>query len=99
MVGISISDELYNKLRLLGIIDNENVRSHNIGSSDYSKHVIQPWSIWKDYNLNGWDCDIIKRVLRHKETDDRIMDYKKIIHICQERIRQIEIERELETNK
>lgn len=79
---------LYVKLKKLGIIPSEE-RSFNVGKSDYSKHVIQPWSIWIDYDLNAFDADIIKRVLRTKEGDSRIMDYEKIIHICRERIRQI----------
>lgn len=65
-------------------------RAFNVGSSDYSKHKIQPWDIWIEYKLNPFDADIVKRVLRHKKTDSRKMDYEKIIHICQERIRQIE---------
>ena len=69
----------------------ENVQSYNVGKSDYSKHVIQPWHIWEEYNLNPWDADIVKRVLRTKKTDTRIMDYEKIIHTCKERIRQINL--------
>lgn len=83
-----IPSELYDKLDYLGLIPNE-VRKANVGASDYSKHIIQPWAIWLEYDLNGWDADIIKRVLRHKATDSRIMDYEKIIHICEERIRQL----------
>ena len=70
--------------------DKEDVRSYNVGASDYAKHKIQPWSIWLEYNLNPWDADIVKRVLRTKETDGRRLDYEKIIHICKERIRQID---------
>ena len=76
-----ISNEFYNKLNALGILDSE-VRS-----------------IWKDYNLNPWDADIVKRVLRTKkesgksEIESRIMDYEKIIHICKERIRQLKCDR------
>lgn len=81
---------LYAKLEELGFIDVE-VRSHNVGESDYSKHFIQPWAIWQDYNLNAWDADIVKRVLRTKHGEKRKKDYQKIIHICQERIRQIDI--------
>ncbi|WAX10695.1 hypothetical protein BV674P5_00038 [Phocaeicola phage BV674P5] len=70
--------------------DKEDVRSYNVGASDYAKHNIQPWDIWREYNLNPWDADIVKRVLRTKETDGRRLDYEKIIHICKERIRQID---------
>ncbi len=66
-----------------------NVRDYNVGKSDYSKHKIQPWDIWLEYNLNPWDADIVKRVLRNKEGDSRLLDYEKIIHICKERIRQL----------
>lgn len=65
-------------------------RSYNVGSSDYAKHKIQPWDIWIEYKLNPFDADIVKRILRHKKGDSRKMDYEKIIHICQERIRQID---------
>lgn len=68
----------------------DNVRDYNVGSSDYAKHKIQPWDIWLEYKLNPWDADIIKRVLRDKPTDGRKLDYEKIIHICKERIRQLE---------
>lgn len=93
-----ISDELYAKLEYLGIIQND-VRSHNVGKSNYSKKTIQPWTVWLDYEeLTPWDYDIVKRVLRIKEEEGmseneaRKMDYEKIIHNCQERIRQIDIE-------
>lgn len=69
----------------------EDVRSYNVGQSDYSKHRIQPWDIWLEYHLNPWDADIVKRILRTKETDSRKLDYEKIIHICKERIRQLDL--------
>lgn len=68
---------------------NENVQSYNIGKSDYAKHSIQPWDIWKEYNLNPWDADIVKRVLRSKEGEARTLDYEKIIHICKYRIAEL----------
>lgn len=94
---VSIEENLYNRLNKLGMIPNE-TRKDNVGNSNYAKHLIQPWSIWIDYNLNAWDADIVKRVLRTKsepgisEKEARIMDYNKIIHICKERIRQLEFE-------
>ena len=67
----------------------ENVQSYNVGKSDYAKHAIQPWDIWKEYNLNPWDADIVKRVLRTKEGEARTLDYEKIIHVCKYRIAQL----------
>lgn len=69
----------------------KNVRDYNVGKSDYAKHKIQPWDIILEYGLNYWDGDIIKRVLRTKEGEARRLDYEKIIHICKERIRQIDM--------
>ena len=74
----------------------KDVRDYNVGKSDYSKHKIQPWDIWIEYRLNPFDADIIKRILRKKEEpgmskkESRKLDYQKIIHICEERIRQID---------
>ena len=88
-----IPKELYDKLCYLGIIDEEGVRGSNVGESNYSEHLIQAWTIWLDYpELTPFDCDIIKRVLRKKKSDTRKMDYEKIIHICEERIRQLNCE-------
>lgn len=75
----------------------ENVLSYNVGKSDYAKHAIQPWQIWKEYNLNPWDADIVKRVLRSKEGEARTLDYEKIIHICKYRIAELSKEALKET--
>ena len=95
-LGVSIPADLYERFNRLGLIPND-VRSGNVGASNYSEYTIQPWSIWIDYNLNPWDADIVKRVLRTKDEPGmspakaRVMDYQKMIHICKERIRQIEL--------
>jgi len=95
-VTVQLPLELYNKLVYLGILESDSVRSTNIGTSNYSEHIIQPWGIWLDYpELTSWDHDIVKRVLRTKETDSRELDYKKIIHICNERLRQLKVKDEL----
>jgi hypothetical protein len=91
--------ELIKPLEAIGLIDTTGVRDSHVGSSDYSEHVIQPWSIWLDYTLNPWDADLVKRLLRTKAIegmstiDARILDYTKIQHISAERIRQLEIEK------
>ena len=86
-----LDEDTYKAFNRLGIL-NTSVRSYNRGASDYSRHIIQPWTIWQDYNLNPWDADIVKRILRTKQGDSRRLDYEKIIHICEERIRQIDME-------
>ena len=96
LVTVTIDKVLADRLEYIGVLA-DSARDYNIGNSDYSKHVIQPWSIWLDYDLDPWDADIVKRVLRTKiepnlsKTDSRILDYKKIIHDCEEKIRQLSI--------
>jgi len=86
---VEIPRALYERFVYLGLIDESGTRDHNVGKSDYSKHTIQTWSIWLDYNLDPWRGDIIKRTLREKEGTPEEEDIDKIIHICQEIKRQI----------
>lgn len=90
---VEFNKERIEKLVKLGVLStpNDTTRNHNIGASNYSEFLLQPWSAWLEYNLNPWDADILKRVLRTKEGDSRKLDYEKIIHICKERIRQINV--------
>lgn len=84
----SIPTELYNQLNLLGIIPSAE-RSHNVGESNYSQQLIQPWSIMLAYqdSHNYLELDIIKRILRSKSSDTRLLDYQKCQHILDELIR------------
>ena len=74
------------------------IRNHNVGNSNYAKMPAgyQPWDLWKVYHMNPWDADILKRLLRTKvepgmtPQESRKLDYEKIIHVCQERINQID---------
>ena len=76
----------------------KNHRDYNIGSSNYASMKIQPWDVWKDWKLDPWDADIVKRISRTKEItgksfeDARIEDYEKIKHNCDERIFQLKEE-------
>ena len=83
---------------LISKIDAKSIRKHNVGNSNYSTMPVgyQPWDIWKVYHMNPWDADILKRLLRTKiepgltPQESRKLDYQKIIHVCQERINQID---------
>lgn len=94
-IDYTIDKDTLNKLIEYGLLESEQTRNIQQGTSDYNKHLIPPWAIWKEYDLNPWDADIVKRVLRTKgktskeQAENRIMDYKKIIHVCRERIRQL----------
>lgn len=95
----SINKRALCKLIELGVLKTtkHSCRDAHIGKSDYSEHVIQPWTIWLEYNMNAWDADIQKRLLRTKvepgmtPEEARKLDYQKIIHDAQERIRQLDV--------
>lgn len=73
----------------VGKSEAEDIRAYNVGASDYAQHKIQPWDIYLEYNLNPWDADIVRRVLRSKEGEERTLDYEKIIRICKYRIAEL----------
>lgn len=95
----SINKRALYKLIELGVLKTtkHSCRDAHVGKSDYSEHVIQPWTIWLEYNMNAWDADIQKRLLRTKvepgmtPEEARKLDYQKIIHDAQERIRQLDV--------
>lgn len=85
-------------------VEEDDIRSFNVGNSNYSQHKIQPWDIWEDYDLNPWEADIVKRVLREKYepgmsyVDSRIMDFKKIIHVARKCIELLKKEKQNSPN-
>lgn len=95
----SINERVLCKLIELGVLKTakHSCRDAHVGKSDYSEHIIQPWTIWLEYNMNAWDADIQKRLLRTKAEpgmtleEARKLDYQKIIHDAQERIRQLDV--------
>lgn len=88
--------ERVKRLFEIGVLfEEDSCRNTNAGKSNYSTKLLQPWSIWLDNpELTPWDMDIIKRTIRTKETDDRSLDYEKIAHICQERLRQLKVSKQ-----
>lgn len=91
-----VNESVIKKLLSLGMISESDLDpTYNVGTSDYGKHFIQPWHIWIEYGLDPWDADIVKRILRKKGNSDKEiaqnkkLDYQKIIHICNEKLRQL----------
>ncbi len=69
-------------------IEEINPMSYNIGESNYSEHLLQPWDIIDAYQLNYYEGNIIKYLLRTK--DNRVEDLSKLIHYAQKEIANIE---------
>ena len=91
-------DVIKEECRVSSQIETKEARNYNIGTSNYSSMPkgYQPWDLWKIYHMSPWDADILKRLLRTKTEpgmtpqESRKLDYQKIIHVCQERINQID---------
>lgn len=54
------------------------VQNHQVGGDHYLKHAIQPWDIWREYDLDPWEAGALKYLLRRKE--NRLQDLKKCRH-------------------
>lgn len=55
------------------------LRDRQIGGNHYKKHSIQPFDVIIEYNLNFFEGNILKYLLRHREKNG-IEDLKKAQH-------------------
>ena len=63
----------------------ETVTAYQVGGNHYSKHKIQPWHIIEECNLDFWEGNIIKYIVRRK--GDRLTELKKAKHYLEYLIR------------
>lgn len=56
------------------------VFKQQIGGDHYKKHTIQPWHIWEDYNMNPWQANALKYLLRYNDKDKPLEDLYKCKH-------------------
>lgn len=54
------------------------MKDKQVGGNHYKKYKIQVWDIIDEYNLDYYEGNILKYLLRRKE--DRVTDLKKLIH-------------------
>lgn len=72
------------------------LQSFNVGESDYSEHRIQVWDIVDEYNLDFYEGNILKYLLRRKGNDsdhrntNRFIDLQKLIHYAQRKMERLE---------
>lgn len=59
-------------------------RKKQIGGSHYNSHVIQPWDVIIEYNLNYFEGNALKYLLRRKT--DRKEDLTKALHYLEQAI-------------
>ena len=59
------------------------VFKQQIGGDHYKKHTIQPWHIWEDYNMNPWQANALKYLLRYNDKDKPLEDLYKCMHNVQ----------------
>ena len=54
--------------------------SYQVGGNHYVKRKIQPWEIWKAYEMNPWEANALKYLLRYKDKGKPLEDLKKCRH-------------------
>jgi len=55
-------------------------RSYQVGGDHYSSHCIQPFDVIDEYNLNFYEGNALKYLLRRKDGTDRLTDLMKARH-------------------
>lgn len=63
----------------------ENTRQ--VGGDHYVKHKIQPWDVIDEYNLNYYEGNILKYLLRTKS--NRVEDLEKLIHYAEKELNNV----------
>lgn len=66
----------------------ERARDRQVGGNHYKIHAIEPWDIIEEFNLNFWEGNAIKYILRDKGS--RIEDLKKAIHYLEYELERLE---------
>ena len=66
--------------------------SYQVGGNHYVKRKIQPWEIWKAYEMNPWEANALKYLLRYKDKGKPLEDLKKCRHYIEFLINTLEEE-------
>ena len=80
-----IEVEDYEIDRLIDEADNIDGKRKQIGGNHYAKHTIQPWDIIREYELDYFEGNALKYLLRQK--DNRLEDLQKAAHYLEECIK------------
>lgn len=81
--GVELHEEAYNKCMGMAL------RQKQVGGDHYNKHSIQPWDIIDEWDLNFYEGNVLKYLLRRK--GNRLEDLQKIAHYIE---KMIELEKE-----
>lgn len=65
---------------------------YQVGGNHYVKRKIQPWEIWKAYEMNPWEANALKYLLRYKDKGKPLEDLKKCRHYIEFLINTLEEE-------
>ena len=60
------------------------MKNKQVGGVHYKQHAIQPWDIIDEYELNYYEGNALKYILRSK--GDRVEDLQKAIHYLEKEI-------------
>lgn len=59
-------------------------RHRQVGGDHYKKHAIQPWDVIEDYELDFFEGNALKYLLRQK--NNRLEDLQKAIHYLEKAV-------------
>lgn len=76
--GVELHEEAYDKC--MNIV----LRQKQVGGDHYNKNSIQPWDIIDSWELNFYEGNILKYLLRRK--NNRVEDLEKLIHYAEKLI-------------
>ena len=69
------------------------MEARQVGGDHYVKHKIQPWDIIDEYELNYYEGNALKYLLREKA--NRLEDLQKAIHYLEKEISNLKVEKRL----
>jgi len=63
-----------------------------VGGEHYKKLKIQPWHVVDACDLNFYEGNAVKYIIRKKDPEKRIEDLEKAVHYCQKEIENLKSE-------
>lgn len=63
--------------------------TRQVGGDHYISHSIQPWDVIEAYDLDFWEGNALKYLLRDKPGADRMQDLNKAIHYLEKCIERL----------
>lgn len=60
-------------------VNADTVKSKQVGGDHYKGRRLQPWDLWEEFELDPWEANAVKYLLRWKDKNG-VEDLRKAIH-------------------